>query len=233
MFKATIAAAFVAGANLCIDECLYPFRGRCVMRQYMPAKPAKYGIKWFCLCDVATSYLLEVNIYLGKEINQNENTKGSARAVVEALLSSYHGTRRLVCMDNWFTSVPLAISLYFKKLLILGTVRENKSEVPLEFKKSRARELFSSLFGFHGFMSLCSYVSKKGKAVLLLSTQHHSSNIGHDGMIGCLKEKENAKAEKQVVKKKPQVVLEYNKYKGYPSLKVDYQYRKFVLFLLF
>jgi hypothetical protein len=52
-------------------------------------------------------------------------------------------------------------------------------------------------------------------------------------MIGCLKEKENAKAEKQVVKKKPQVVLEYNKNKGYPSLKVDYQYRKFVLFLLF
>jgi len=34
-----------------IDEMLVPFRGRCSFIQYVPNKPAKYGIKIFALCD--------------------------------------------------------------------------------------------------------------------------------------------------------------------------------------
>jgi hypothetical protein len=37
---------------LCIDETLYPFRGMCSFRHYIPGKPARYGIKFWSLVDV-------------------------------------------------------------------------------------------------------------------------------------------------------------------------------------
>ena len=37
---------------LCDDETLYAFRGCCGFRQYILSKPARYGIKYWCLVDV-------------------------------------------------------------------------------------------------------------------------------------------------------------------------------------
>ncbi|KRX80363.1 PiggyBac transposable element-derived protein 4, partial [Trichinella sp. T6] len=36
--------------NVTVDERLYPFKGRCQFRQYMPKKPSKYGIKFWVAC---------------------------------------------------------------------------------------------------------------------------------------------------------------------------------------
>ena len=41
--------------NLKVDEQLLAFRGHCPFRQYMPSKPAKYGIKCL-LCDSKTKF---------------------------------------------------------------------------------------------------------------------------------------------------------------------------------
>lgn len=45
---------FILGRDVCIDEQLVSFRGRCSFRQYIPSKPAKYGLKTWTLCDAAT-----------------------------------------------------------------------------------------------------------------------------------------------------------------------------------
>lgn len=50
-----------------IDEMLYAFRGRCGLIQYMPAKPAKYGLKFYALCDAKTFYVHNFEIYCGKQ----------------------------------------------------------------------------------------------------------------------------------------------------------------------
>ncbi|GFS02519.1 PiggyBac transposable element-derived protein 4 [Elysia marginata] len=42
---------YVPGANLTVDEQLIPFRGRCPIIQYIPSKPAKYGLKLFWICN--------------------------------------------------------------------------------------------------------------------------------------------------------------------------------------
>lgn len=39
------------GANISIDEGLYLWKGRLMLKQYIPNKPAKYGIKIYKLCD--------------------------------------------------------------------------------------------------------------------------------------------------------------------------------------
>ena len=54
---------FNPGRDICIDEQLVPFRGRCSFRQYMPSKPVKYGLKIWALCDV---YAWRLQVYTGK-----------------------------------------------------------------------------------------------------------------------------------------------------------------------
>ena len=56
LFQAQLPKFYVPGTDLCVDEQLVAFRGRCPFRQYIPSKPAKYGMKiWWC-CDADTSF---------------------------------------------------------------------------------------------------------------------------------------------------------------------------------
>lgn len=57
---------FNPGQDITVDECLVPFRGRCPFKQYMPSKPAKYGIKIWAACDARTSYAWNMQVYTGK-----------------------------------------------------------------------------------------------------------------------------------------------------------------------
>ena len=41
--------------SLCVDETLYQFRGKCFCRQFIPSKPARYGLKYWCLVDTKSS----------------------------------------------------------------------------------------------------------------------------------------------------------------------------------
>ena len=45
-----------------LDEALEPFRGRCGFVPYLPKKPAKYGLKLQCLCDVNTNYTCNMEV---------------------------------------------------------------------------------------------------------------------------------------------------------------------------
>ena len=96
-------------------------------------------------------------------------------------------------MDNFFTSVPLAQHLLEKDLTIVGTLRQNKPDIPPLMKPSKSREVHSTEFGFNDSLTMVSYVRKKGKAVVL-STMHHDKVVD-----------ENSR------KKKPEVITFYNK----------------------
>ena len=56
------------GPNVTVDERLVAFRGRCPFKQYMPSKPAKYGIKIWAACDAKSSYALNLQVYTGKPV---------------------------------------------------------------------------------------------------------------------------------------------------------------------
>lgn len=38
--------------NICIDESIVPFKGRLSIKQYLPNKRNRFGVKLFVLCDV-------------------------------------------------------------------------------------------------------------------------------------------------------------------------------------
>lgn len=181
---------YLPGENITVDEQLVPFRGRCPFRQYMPSKPDKYGMKIWWACDSETYYPLNGIPYIGKEGNQI--AKGLATQVVEQLVQPYYNTNRNVTFDNYFTDLSLAKTLLTNGLTSVGTVRKNKRFIPTEFLPNRKREEQTSIFGFTEKASLVSYVPKKNKSVLALSTMHHTNNCNDD------------------VKKKPEIILYYN-----------------------
>jgi hypothetical protein len=43
--------------NNCVDETLVATKGHSIMRQYIPSKAAKFGIKFWMLCESATGYM--------------------------------------------------------------------------------------------------------------------------------------------------------------------------------
>eukprot|EP00117_Sycon_ciliatum_P030558 scpid91620/ scgid24055/ len=62
-------------------------KGRSSLRQYMPNKPMKWGIKSFALADVTTSHLVDFDDYSGAVQGQTEI--GTAHAMVINLAANY------------------------------------------------------------------------------------------------------------------------------------------------
>jgi hypothetical protein len=74
-------------------------------------------------------------------------------------------------------------------------MKQNKREIPQEFKPARQRDENSSIFGFTNDLTLVSYAPNKNKSVVLLSSLHHDSAICRNSG-------------------KPEIIEFYNKTKG-------------------
>lgn len=183
---------------LTIDEQLIPFRGRCSFRQYIPNKPKRYGIKVFAMVDAKTYYCLKFEIYAGKQPQGSFASSNSPEDIVLRLIEPVDGSGRNITTDNWYSSIPLATSLLDRNLTFIGTLKKNKKQIPPQFLADKSRPVNSSLFGFTKGMTMVSYVPKKSKAVIILTTMEFGREI--DESTG--------------EKKKPAMITFYNSTKG-------------------
>lgn len=136
---------------------------------------------------------------MGKQAEGPFVVNNSGAAGVKWLVSHINGSGRNITMDNWFTSYRLAVDLLKNyRLTLVGTLRKNKPELPPQSVATKGRTEYTSLFGFHKDVTLTSYVPKKGKNVVLLSTMHHDAPID----------------ESTKEKKKPEIITFYNSTKG-------------------
>jgi hypothetical protein len=188
-------SAYNPSEYLTVDEQLVTFRGRCSFKMFIPSKPGKYGLKVWALTDSTNAYCLNLQPYIGRQGPRSETGQGN-RVVLE-LTDYLSGSGRHVTADNFFTSVILAQSLLGRKITYTGTIKKNKPEIPLDMQPSSHRPVLSSAFGFTRDMSLVSYVPKKNKAVILLSTLHiDNCNVSPEPHC------------------KPEIILDYNRWKG-------------------
>ncbi|XP_045450966.1 piggyBac transposable element-derived protein 4-like [Melitaea cinxia] len=184
---------------LTIDEKLDSFRGRCVFVQYMPNKPAKYGLKSYLLVDAKSFHIVNLELYAGTQPPGPYNKSNKPLDVVDKLVQPISQSSRNITFDNWFTSYPLTQHLLSHyKLTSVGTIRKNKREIPASISNARGRDIHSSEFIFQKDTTLVSYVPKKNKVVLVISTMHHDNSI--DVMTGG--------------KRKPEMITFYNRTKG-------------------
>ncbi|XP_054706863.1 uncharacterized protein LOC129216672 [Uloborus diversus] len=180
---------YTLGEYVTIDKKLEPFRGRCGFRQYMPKKPAKYGIKIFALVDARTFYTSNMEVYVGCQPDGPYKVSNSPDDVVKHFMKPLYKSGRNLTTDNWYTSYKLAKDLLSEKITLVGTMRKDKRQIPVDFKMCKGREIHSSIFGFQQDATLVSYVPKKSKCVILLSTMHNDDAIDID--TGDAKKPEN------------------------------------------
>ncbi|XP_033943723.1 piggyBac transposable element-derived protein 4-like [Pseudochaenichthys georgianus] len=181
------------GPNVTVDERLVAFRGRCPFKQYMPSKPAKYGLKIWAACDANSSYALNLQVYTGKPVGGAPERNQGMRVVLD-MAQGLRG-HNITC-DNFFTSYDPGQELLKRKLTMVGTVRKNRTELPAEMLVIKNRVPQSSKFVFTDTTTLVSYCPRKGKNVLLMSTLHKNAEIST---------REDHK---------PNLILDYNATKG-------------------
>ncbi|CAK1592576.1 unnamed protein product [Parnassius mnemosyne] len=183
-----------------VDEMLVKFRGRSHLISYMPKKPGKYGLVIRALCDAKNFYFYNGYVYSGKDSDGIGLTVEEKKFLVPTqcvlrLTKPIQGSNRNVTADNWFSSIELVDELAKRKLTYVGTVKKNKREIPIEFQPNKRREVASTLFGFTNQKTLCSWVPKKNRAVILISSMHHDDQVDQNTI-------------------KPEIILYYNSTKG-------------------
>jgi hypothetical protein len=133
------------GKFLTIDEMMVRYKGSySPIRQYMPKKPEKWGIKFWVLADLVSKFIYCFEIYCGKNLEAEIRMKGThveggaAYGVVMNLLRGLEKRGHYVVMDNFFYSIPLFEDLLQKGIYATGTVRSNCIGLPLHLKNTKA-----------------------------------------------------------------------------------------------
>lgn len=121
-FIANFQNIFIASEYLKVNEQLLAFRGRCLFKQYIPSKPAKYRKKMFVLVDAKTAYTFNLKVYVGTQPEGPYKCKNSGEDVVLRLVQPVEGTNRNITADNWFTSLLIKHLKCNKKLTYTGTL---------------------------------------------------------------------------------------------------------------
>ncbi|XP_065843443.1 piggyBac transposable element-derived protein 4-like [Oscarella lobularis] len=104
------------------------YKGRSKFKQYVPAKPIKYGFKSFYICDSLNGYTFDFQIYKGKENGTVQHGLGAQ--VVLDLCAPLLGKNYHVDCDNFFSSPYIANALAEKNTFFIGTCRTNRKGVP-------------------------------------------------------------------------------------------------------
>ena len=178
LFQLNLRKFYVPSEQITVDEQLYGYRGYSPGRCYMSSKPAKYGIKFFWLCDAKNGYALAGTIYSGRSVDGRRET-GLAEKTVLSLTSFYNKSGRNVFVDRYFTSHSLCLSLLQNDLTMTGTVMASRRDVPKEMKTVKTRSVFSTkeVWDSENRIMLLSYVPKQGKNGLLMSSAHYSAGV--------------------------------------------------------
>jgi hypothetical protein len=58
---------YTPGRDLAVDETMTGFKGRFILKQYLPGKSTKWGIKAWGIADSSNGYLLKCDIDKGKK----------------------------------------------------------------------------------------------------------------------------------------------------------------------
>ncbi|XP_061576912.1 piggyBac transposable element-derived protein 4-like [Cololabis saira] len=192
-WAARLPALYRPGPGVTLDKRLLAFRGRCPFRQFLPSKPAKCGIKVWTACDAASSYAWRMLVYTG---TPEGAAPGGARET-QTVLELTRGLRgHVVTCDQLLTTYDVGQELLSRELTMVGPVRRNRPELPPQILSVRNRPVHSSRFMFTADTALVSYIPKKGKNVVLMSTR---------GLDGAVSERED---------RRPEVVLDHEATRG-------------------
>lgn len=102
-------------------------------------KPVKRGYKAWVRADLATGYVFQVEIYVGKQ-DDDEVEVGLGGRVVKRLCQQLELKQVHVAFDNFFSSPSLMEDLRAKEIYTTATVRPNRKGLPVLAKRRAKME---------------------------------------------------------------------------------------------
>ncbi|KAI4481910.1 hypothetical protein M0802_013850 [Mischocyttarus mexicanus] len=198
--KKTFIRMYVPNKNISIDKLLMACRSRLHYIQFIRTKRAKFGIKFYKVCDSQSRYIHNFNIYIGKD---KIATGSAGRNVVFNLLKESQLLHKGYCLfiDNWYSSSTLYRELYNIKTNVCGTVRINRKKMPPELKSHVLQKGEAAIFTTK---EMAAIKWKDKKVVVMLTTMHDLSFV----QAG---KKNRYTGEKSL---KPTAVVDYNQHMG-------------------
>jgi hypothetical protein len=179
------------GEFLTVDEMMIGYKGTyCPMRQYLPNKPCKCGIKVWCLTNSSSKYVYDFDVYCGHDHNLAVDAepmqpvmRGEPRLahnVVLKLVRDLEGKGHVIVMDNYFSSIGLFEELRGMEIYATRTVRTNRVGLPSELKNTAAFRRASQgelEWRMHEDPGISTVMWKGKRPVLLISS--HAMPIGY------------------------------------------------------
>jgi len=164
--KKTFIRMYVPNKNISIDESLMQCRLHYI--QFIRTKRARFGIKFYKLCDSKSRYIHNFNIYVGKD---KTNTGSASRNVVINLMKESELLHKGYCLfiDNWYSSPTLYRELYNMKTNVCGTARISRKGMPRELKLHQLQKGEAVVFSTRDMAAI---KWKDKKDVVLLTTMH-------------------------------------------------------------
>ncbi|KAL1444320.1 hypothetical protein MTO96_045582 [Rhipicephalus appendiculatus] len=151
-----------------IDESMIAFKGRSSMKKYLPMKPIKRGYKVWCRADSKSGYLLQFEVYEGKNASRPANQSLGEHVVLSLSENVKPGTQ--LFFDNYFTCTKLMETLAERSILAAGTVRTNRKDLPVELKQNNKLKKGEYIWRTKG--QVTAYQWHDTKDVHLLSNFH-------------------------------------------------------------
>nr|XP_047128015.1 piggyBac transposable element-derived protein 4-like [Hydra vulgaris] len=117
-------------ARLSIDEQMCSTKMVHHLRQYLPDKPHKWGVKLFVLCD-SNGYSYRFEIYTAAKNDDivlpfTPNIGATGNVVIRLSQTIPNFVNHILYFDNFYTSLPVMVYLRARGIYALGTVRANR-----------------------------------------------------------------------------------------------------------
>jgi len=98
---------YVPKRDVSIDESLMAYKGRLSWIQYIATKRARFGVKFYSLCESQTGYIWNTIMYTGKgtKFRPKYSDYGLSTSSVLSLVDALLGKGYCVTMDNFYSSL--------------------------------------------------------------------------------------------------------------------------------
>ena len=170
---------------MCVDEAMIAYKGRSSLKQYMPSKPTKWGIKVWELCDSENGYCVDFDVYAAKHYKPTRN--GLGYDVVTKLVHDHLGKNHRIYFDRYFTSVHLVEYLLRNNTYACGTININRKGLPKEAKTVKLKRGESKVHEkAETGVTLTTWRDKRQIAVLSSCPTHGTDENGEQNWINCL-----------------------------------------------
>ena len=129
--KASFQQYYNPACELSADECIIPFQGQWVGRQYDRSKPIQWGVKVWMVTDAKTAYNYNFDVYCGNDPDfEHLENFGVATGVIIKLTQKLHGKGHIVFTNRYYTSPQLLEYLRKVYMAGCGTVQKKRKHFP-------------------------------------------------------------------------------------------------------